>query len=106
VRDQCASSAGDGGIMTPAAASFRLNPWTIEKNLEDLGIPHLKSEMPGFPARGAAQGRLCGFLDGKPKEVRQRHRSSQEIRGVRHPSGGGRERIKEATLSKQAAGKG
>jgi hypothetical protein len=33
---------------------------------------------PGFPVRGLNS--VCGFLQGKPHEVRQRQRASREIR--------------------------
>jgi hypothetical protein len=46
--------------------------------LDDQGtsrfvVPHISrktSEMPGFPVPCAIRGRVCGFLHGKPHEVR------------------------------------
>jgi hypothetical protein len=37
---------------------------------------------PGFPARGATNTRVCGFLQGKLHEVRQRQQARQEIRST------------------------
>jgi hypothetical protein len=40
-----------------------------------------KDGRPGFPVRCTGHDRVCGFQQGKPHEVRQRHQTSQEIRG-------------------------
>jgi hypothetical protein len=53
--------------------------------------PHRLRHGPGLPARGATNGCVCCFHQGKPHEVRQRQRTRQEIRvyaraNLRHPS--------------------
>jgi hypothetical protein len=40
------------------------------------------AQVSGFPARGATNTRVCGFLQGKPHEVRQRQQARQEIRST------------------------
>ena len=37
---------------------------------------------PGFPVRCGGNYRVCGFHQGKPRELRQRHEPRQEIRGM------------------------
>jgi hypothetical protein len=68
-------------FLTRLGGGRRLAGRCHGSGLSSRGCPTFAPARPDFLLRSTSQDRVCGFLQGRPHAVRQRHQPRQEIRG-------------------------